>query len=100
MPIAAVVYFVIFLYLDAVLPTEYGVPKPPCFFLDCFFRKKQDDEDEVEQGGENANELVGKEDGDVVALRKSINSGNYDIHKDPLVIKNLRKVYETNGKKT
>jgi hypothetical protein len=31
--IAAVVYFVVFLYLDQVLPSEYGVTKHPLF---CF----------------------------------------------------------------
>lgn len=44
--IASVLYWILFLYLDSVLPREYGIPKPPLFFLDPIinlFRKKRRD---------------------------------------------------------
>ena len=53
--ICGIVYFVVFLYLDAVLPREYGVPKSPLFLFDCCRKKKKpqlefvdDEEDDME----------------------------------------------------
>lgn len=39
--LAGIGYYLLFLYLDAVLPREYGVPKHPLFFLPGFGNQKQ-----------------------------------------------------------
>lgn len=39
--LAGILFYVLFLYLDAVLPREYGIPKHPLFFLPCFGRSKK-----------------------------------------------------------
>ena len=39
--LAGIIYYILFLYLDAVLPREYGIPKHPLFFLPCFGKAKK-----------------------------------------------------------
>lgn len=39
--LAGIIYYILFLYLDAVLPREYGIPKHPLFFLPCFGAKSK-----------------------------------------------------------
>lgn len=39
--LAGIIFYILFLYLDAVLPREYGIPKHPLFFLPWFRRSKK-----------------------------------------------------------
>ena len=36
-----VVYFLLYIYLDQVLPNEYGTHKHPLFFIQCLWKKKK-----------------------------------------------------------
>lgn len=85
-------YFTLFLYLDAVLPREYGIPEKPLFFLDPIFSNKKN----RHHNDPPADRLLsqdGEEDADVAKLRKLIESGKYSDN-DPLVTVHLRKVYD------
>jgi len=42
---AAVFFFIVFLYLDAVLPREFGVPKHPLFCFSCCRKPKKVEDD-------------------------------------------------------
>jgi hypothetical protein len=98
----AFVYFFLFLYLDAVLPREYGIPKHPLFFLHSLadlwrslFKKKRKssllaDENMVEDIDDNTGI---KEDNDVQTMRREVEAGRFSVD-DPLIAKNLRKIYD------
>ena len=40
MAICGVIYFILYLYLDVVMPNEYGVAKHPLFFIKNLFESK------------------------------------------------------------
>lgn len=90
----AVVMFVLFLYLDAVLPREYGIPKHPLFFLQDIRRafQKKDDR-EIRASALQAIDHV-MEDSDVARMRMEVDEGHYSVE-DPLVTRHLRKVYDS-----
>uniref|UniRef100_A0A6B2L4B2 ABC transporter domain-containing protein n=1 Tax=Arcella intermedia TaxID=1963864 RepID=A0A6B2L4B2_9EUKA len=90
--ICGVVYFILYLYFDAVLPQEYGVPKHPLFFLkplwDCCC-KKQDINDAEHSFLIDSNL---EEDDDVANIRSLVKKRKFS-DEDPLVLDELRKVY-------
>eukprot|EP01117_Protostelium_nocturnum_P007430 TRINITY_DN2658_c0_g1_i1.p1 TRINITY_DN2658_c0_g1~~TRINITY_DN2658_c0_g1_i1.p1 ORF type:complete len:1127 (+),score=257.54 TRINITY_DN2658_c0_g1_i1:1736-5116(+) len=84
----AIIYMVVAIYLEAVLPRDYGVPKHPLFFLG-FGRNKLVD-------GESAESLQGRndEEEDVKWERERvINLPQEELKDQPLVVNNLRKVF-------
>ena len=95
-----IIYFVLALYLDQVLPSEYGVPKHPLFFMDPLKRYIQS---KRSKGSESESEaLIHKGTGgdfdeegldeDVLAERKRIHESRYP-QDSPIVIHNLTKTY-------
>ncbi len=117
---AGAVFFLLFgLYLDQVLPQEFGIRKGIFFFLqDCFAndqRKKKgidgarkedakikiNDESNVfeEEEEREDEEDTGQEDEDVKRERAYIDSLPEENNRHPLLIKNLRKVYKAVGGK-
>jgi len=110
----AVVFLIVGLYLDAVLPQEYGISRHPLFFLQglCGGRKAVSFESSVQDklktataigkaGGAAAKGYFGLnvEDEDVSKEREFVDSIRPPFDKYPLVIKNLRKVYDAVGGK-
>jgi ABC-type glutathione transport system ATPase component len=104
-------YFMLGLYLDAVLPREFGVPKPPFFFLNWIRKKISKEtnrgEGEPDNGASNSSvrnfdpsapllgwsfkETIGDdEDKDVKSERRKVAKGQYSGD-CPLVIKGLHK---------
>lgn len=82
-------YFVLFLYLDAVLPREYGVPSHPLFFIKpllnlCCGPAPLDDA---------SSPLLGdrQEDPDIAKMRAMVERDQYSPNA-PLVTKQLHKV--------
>ena len=109
--IASLVLFFVIAYLNAVLPTEYGVPKPWHFILSepySYLVKRSGNpartspetqafmSDDLLYQEDNLAQL---EDDDAGAERKKVNSMDMSaLAKEyPLVIRNIRKVY-SNGK--
>eukprot|EP01125_Pyxidicula_operculata_P020322 TRINITY_DN749_c1_g1_i2.p1 TRINITY_DN749_c1_g1~~TRINITY_DN749_c1_g1_i2.p1 ORF type:complete len:1080 (-),score=261.04 TRINITY_DN749_c1_g1_i2:788-4027(-) len=99
----AILFFIAFLYFDAVLPNEYGVPKHPLFFMDpilkyCCNRRwvgfRIAPIDDHNSGNTITVDVNDKEDEDVHKIRDDVDNGNYS-KSDPLVIRNLRKVYDS-----
>lgn len=106
--LAAVIFCILFLYLDAVLPRQYGVPKHPLFFFyavaDCFggccrkqhsadsLRRLRSNSEESEEDGEAR--MLLREDPDVAAERRKVHTNNFQIENTPLVLQDLRKVYD------
>jgi len=99
----AVFFFVLFLYLDQVLPRSYGIPKHPLFFLQPLLKLCRGGR--IRRGGgyeqlaEEANEaapVAGPRDSDVVAedeLVARLSLEQIQAHY-PLVLKQLCKRYE------
>eukprot|EP00028_Trichosphaerium_sp_Am-I-7-wt_P002712 CAMPEP_0168530186 /NCGR_PEP_ID=MMETSP0405-20121227/14482_1 /TAXON_ID=498012 /ORGANISM="Trichosphaerium sp, Strain Am-I-7 wt" /LENGTH=461 /DNA_ID=CAMNT_0008554309 /DNA_START=766 /DNA_END=2151 /DNA_ORIENTATION=- len=90
--ISAIVYYVLFLYLDQVLPKKFGVPRHPLF---CFPTSVQCGKKVFKQGEEAPllrTDGAGNRDTDVVMEAKKVSSGDYDSAY-PLVIQNLTKIY-------
>ncbi|KAG0340963.1 hypothetical protein BG004_006208 [Podila humilis] len=85
------------LYLDAVLPSEYGVQKPWHFPISSFFRtsnRNRDIESRIRHSsncGANGDVLEGA-DADVYAERERVET-TYDPAKTPLIIDNLYHCY-------
>ncbi|OMH83778.1 ABC transporter A family member 8 [Zancudomyces culisetae] len=85
------VYLLLALYLNQVLPSEYGIKKPWHFFISDFFRRK--DLEVARLGALDKTELE-YEDVYVKNERERVMNGEYT--KDtPLVFKGLRKIYPT-----
>eukprot|EP01132_Coremiostelium_polycephalum_P003972 gene3972-4968_t len=93
-----VFFLLLSLYLDQVLPREYGVPSHPLFFLDPII-------DRFKRKGKSAHELqldeqsllinendVEELDSDVRAERDRIKSRSHNPHA-PIIIENLSKHY-------
>ena len=108
--IGAVVFLIVGLYLDAVLPSEYGIRRHPLFFLEglCGGKKavsyntsaqdKLQTASSIGKGGKGHYGL-NVEDEDVTKEREFVDSIKPPFDKYPLVIKNLRKVYDAVGGK-
>lgn len=66
--VGAVVYFVLAIYLNQVVPSMYGVPKHPLFCLRHFFRAKSTfyravyGNDEVDENDAATGDLAGEDD--------------------------------------
>ena len=109
--ISAFVFFVLGLYLDEVVPQEYGIPKHPLYFLKkSSFKKKivpqknsinnspQVDGKPFEQIDIKRPNLY-QEDADVKREREYISIIDPNSTTYPLIIRNLRKVYKPVGGK-
>jgi len=44
MAIMGVIYFILYLYFDQIIPNEYGVAKHPLFFIKDLFRSRDEKE--------------------------------------------------------
>src|SRR4051812_36278659 len=84
--VAAIVFWIVFIYLDAVLPTEFGVPKSPLFFIhdlmSCCKRKQNDLPSPLaEEDSERTSLLIDaedtEEDPDVRKMRQLIQAHQY-----------------------
>lgn len=113
----AFMFLIVGLYLDAVLPREFGIRKHPLFFLkplanklfpSRFDSKKElkktnlkEEEQEDDISEEESPLLQGSsmmiEDVDVKIERERVEYGNYP-EGSPLVVRNLRKVFNSKGK--
>jgi len=105
MYVGGTIFLFLGLYLNEVIPHDYGVPKHPLFFLSKFKAKKPtiqardveltDDEllQTINFKGENIQIDLRNEDDDVRNERKAVEAlpEHYDDY--ALVIKNLRKIY-------
>lgn len=106
--VGSVVYLALGIYLDLVMPQEYGVRKKPFYFLkNCLRRNKQPAQDKnniyaeiadkvLMDKFENAIDMSGEDD-DVKREADFVNGLQGPLHEYPLVIKNLRKVYKPVG---
>ena len=103
----AVVYLALGIYLDEVLPQEYGVRKKPFYFLkNCLRRKKaalsntnfyvEVDEKALMDKFNNILDMSGEDD-DVKKENEFVHKIQEPFSRFPLVIKNLRKVYKPIG---
>jgi len=108
--IGAVVFLALGLYLDAVLPQEYGVRKHPLFFLKWLLGKKAElqaqknnnphERTEVLTGSAAAVAIESEgEDEEVKKEKAYIDRLPAPYNQHPLIIKNLKKVYKAVGGK-
>jgi len=113
--VGAVLYLVIGLYLDAILPQEFGVPKHPLFFLDSLKPRKgsgqnksyhafndEEAQEKLSKGSQvisSAQFGINMEPEDVRREREYTESLNPSSSTNPLIVKNLRKVYKAVGGK-
>jgi len=108
--IGAVVYLLLGLYLEQVLPQEYGVPKHPLFFIKDWISVKKTKKKEdsflksptslaISKNKNNSIFNLGKVDEDVKEERAFVARLEEPYNEYPLVIKNLRKVYKATGGK-
>jgi len=91
------VYYILYLYLDNIMPREFGVPKHPLFFLETFkklFTNKVIEQNEEKQGLMQADYTTSlrAENADVAAEREKVTNGGYPPN-TPLIIHNLSKKY-------
>ncbi|PVV01248.1 hypothetical protein BB560_004343 [Smittium megazygosporum] len=82
-----IVYFALALYLNMVVPNDYGITKPWHFILTDFFRKKKKEPIEISSYDES--ELM-FEDDDVKAERNRVLQ-NFESKDSPLILKRVRK---------
>jgi len=105
--LGAGLFLILGLYLEQVLPQEYGVAKHPLFFIKDlpFFKKKDKDQlpriSVAPRLSRNTSLFTeDQEDEDVHEERKFVaRLEEEDYDKYPLVVKNLRKVYRASGGK-
>eukprot|EP01128_Nolandella_sp_AFSM9_P010418 TRINITY_DN7197_c0_g1_i1.p1 TRINITY_DN7197_c0_g1~~TRINITY_DN7197_c0_g1_i1.p1 ORF type:complete len:1837 (-),score=357.54 TRINITY_DN7197_c0_g1_i1:66-5192(-) len=92
--LCTVCYLVLFLYLDAVLPREYGIPKHPLFFIDAISSWfKSDNSGVADIETTPLLQSTGGEDSDVARMRQAIQSGKFSLSDNPLVTAALHKKY-------
>jgi len=100
---SSVVYLLLALYLNQVVPQTYGVPKHPLFPIEGLIKRINpklharmfidDDRELVDVEDEDEGELA-DEDQDVKDERKRIAAiKRKDYHSYPLMVKDVRKVY-------
>ena len=105
--LGAIVFLILGLYLDAVLPQEYGIRKHPLFFLEFIFKdtfKKAQtvalrNSQSLENNKIGEKKILDVEDEDVKRERDHVDKLDTLSNKYPLVIKNIRKVYKAVGGK-
>lgn len=96
--VGGVVYFFLFLYLDAVIPQEFGIPESPLLCLKCETKPNALDEEE-----DSADFFGDSESPDVGMMKEKIKQNTWGDEDQgggeipPLLIDGLRKVYD-NGK--
>jgi len=108
----AAVILVVGLYLDAVLPQEYGVRKHPLFFLNWIFgagkEKKKAGKGKntkksfasfAEDNRHKSSKIINENEEEDVTKEREYVEGLEAPNKHPLFIKNLRKVYKAVGGK-
>ncbi|KAF9307177.1 hypothetical protein BGZ74_009883 [Mortierella antarctica] len=87
-----ILFVILALYIDAVVPSEYGVQKPWHFPISDFFKKsksKRDPESKLRASSHaTENDLLEGADADVYAERERVQTV-YDPEKTPLIIDNL-----------
>jgi len=98
MYLSGFLYFLIFLYLDAVLPREYGIAKHPLFFIDWIWKKKKN---YANPRATLSTPLLNtgpdgtpKENEDISALRSFVHKNANSAQKFPLLTNELRMVYD------
>lgn len=87
-------YFILFLYLDKVLPKDYGLPEDPLFCLRCNTTKSMEENPLMLIRDDNDTNRNGEDDRDVAEVTQIIQSRRW-AEQPPLVIEGLRKVYDT-----
>jgi len=107
--IGAGIFLALGLYLEQVLPQEYGVAKHPLFFIKDlpFFKNKNKEKDQLPKisvaprlSRNTSLFTEDQEDEDVHEERKFVaRLEEEDYDKYPLIVKNLRKVYRASGGK-
>ncbi|KAH6589699.1 hypothetical protein BASA61_005512 [Batrachochytrium salamandrivorans] len=102
------VYLTLAVYLDQVIPSEFGVPRPWHFPISDIIRKSRASKRMRENGGQRTEEAelalsievdskeTEFEDSDVKAERNRVVSRSFDPA-SPLVISHMRKVYAGRG---
>lgn len=106
MYISSAVYMILALYLNQVVPQEYGVPSHPLFFMEGIIRYINpkwhkdifyDDDKALKDFSDDDGELK-DEDNDVRKERTAIHKISRDDYASyPLIVKNIRKVYPSAG---
>ena len=107
--LGAVVFMALAMYLNEVLPHEYGIRKHPLFFLQYCWRRNVDhlkqrkvvadlaySVAQVEEVNQESNDL---EDEDVKRERLFVRDIQDSYSNYPLIIKDIRKVYKSVGGK-
>ena len=102
--IDAIIYLCIGLYLDQVLPQEYGIPKHPLFFLQGLRTKPtgyqpdlQSDKNNFRHEEMDSIDTFKTEDDYVKKERSYVDNSHLGPDSHPLLIKNLKKVYQAVG---
>jgi ABC-type multidrug transport system ATPase subunit len=105
--LGAVIFLVLGLYLNEVLPQEFGVPKHPLFFLHFLSKKKATSKttasdnyvelDENSNTPKNVDVDLSMEDEDSKAERRFVHELRGSYSEYPLVIKDIKKVYKAVG---
>lgn len=54
-------YFLLFIYLDQVVPNEFGIKKHPLFFIKCLFKSKKLDTKSLIKMSTNSYSLAGND---------------------------------------
>lgn len=104
MYVEAVVFMLLALYLNQVVPQTYGVPKHPLFLCRDWSCKKKhrnreeldifEEVEEADRNRENDVNILSNEDNDSKHERNTVyNLKREDYYKYPLIVKDIRKVY-------
>jgi len=101
--LGAVVFFLVGVYLNEVLPQEYGVPRHPLFIFNSCRRRREDGfvavSDSNQEGHTNALEAeLDGEDDDCRDERNAVMNAE-NPRQFPLLINNIRKIYAGPEKK-
>mmetsp|Transcript_9448 Transcript_9448/g.9163 ORF Transcript_9448/g.9163 Transcript_9448/m.9163 type:complete len:468 (+) Transcript_9448:746-2149(+) len=105
MYVEAVVFMLLALYFQQVVPQTYGVPKHPLFLCKAMRCKKAarstqeeidmfDELDDADKNRSNDSEILASEDDDSKKERNTVyNLDRDNYYKYPLIVKDIRKVY-------
>jgi len=97
----AIFFLVLAVYLYQVVPQSYGVAKHPCFCLKKLKRealRRKSSAHAMENHIELTKEEIALEDDDVRESRKQVMAiKEIDFQNYPLIVKEIRKVYDAYG---
>ncbi|KAJ3321699.1 hypothetical protein HDV06_003992 [Boothiomyces sp. JEL0866] len=92
------VYFGVAMYIEAILPSEYGISKPWYFPIEILWKQYSNTRNAfVTLDSSSPVEVNNLEDIDVTAEKDRILNGRFDQSEHLLVMKNMRKVYKDRG---